>query len=99
MSKPYIICHMMTSLDGRIDCAMVGQLEGVREYYTTLDELELSSTLSGRVTAQTEMALPGVFTAKDNNFLKMRKQMAMRSLSIQRECFYGMMTLVLKSRI
>ena len=51
MSKPYIICHMMTSLDGRIDCAMVGQLEGVREYYTTLDELELSSTLSGRVTA------------------------------------------------
>ena len=57
MSKPYIICHMMTSLDGRIDCAMVGQLEGVREYYTTLDELELSSTLSGRVTAQTEMAL------------------------------------------
>lgn len=66
MSKPYIICHMMTSLDGRIDCAMVGQLEGVREYYTTLDELELSSTLSGRVTAQTEMALPGVFTAKDN---------------------------------
>lgn len=26
MSKPYIICHMMTSLDGRIDCAMVGQL-------------------------------------------------------------------------
>lgn len=101
MSKPYIICHMMTSLDGRIDCAMVGQLEGVREYYTTLDELELSSTLSGRVTAQTEMALPGVFTAKDNTPFgaEMRKQMAMRSLSIQRECFYGMMTLVLKSRI
>ena len=40
MNRPYIICHMMTSLDGRIDCAMVGQLEGVREYYTTLDELE-----------------------------------------------------------
>lgn len=21
MKKPYIICHMMTSVDGRIDCA------------------------------------------------------------------------------
>ena len=66
MKRPYIICHMMTSLDGRIDCAMVGQLEGVQEYYATLDELKLPSTLSGRVTAQTEMALPGVFTAKEN---------------------------------
>lgn len=73
MSKPYIICHMMTSLDGRIDCAMVGQLEGVREYYMTLDELELPSTLSGRVTAQTEMALPGVFMAKDNTPLGVEK--------------------------
>ncbi len=24
--KPYIITHMMTSVDGRIDCPMVGQL-------------------------------------------------------------------------
>lgn len=24
--KPYIFCHMMTSVDGRIDCPMVGQL-------------------------------------------------------------------------
>ena len=69
MKRPYIICHMMTSLDGRIDCAMVGQLEGVQEYYTTLDKLKLPSTLSGRVTAQTEMALPGVFTAKENTSL------------------------------
>ena len=22
MNKPYIICHMMTAVDGRIDCAM-----------------------------------------------------------------------------
>ena len=26
MKKPYIVCHMMTSLDGRIDCAMTEQL-------------------------------------------------------------------------
>ena len=27
--KPYIICHMMMSLDGRIDCAMTAKLRGV----------------------------------------------------------------------
>ena len=26
--KPYIICHMMTSVDGRIDCGMTAQLDG-----------------------------------------------------------------------
>ena len=29
MKKPYIICHMMTSLDGRIDCAMTSKLKGI----------------------------------------------------------------------
>ena len=36
---PYIICHMMTSLDRRIDCAMTERLPGAEEYYDTLDEL------------------------------------------------------------
>ena len=67
MKKPYIVCHMMTSLDGRIDCAMTGQLAGVEEYYDTLRQLDLPSTLSGRVTAQLEMALPGTFQAKSND--------------------------------
>ena len=26
MNKPYILCHMMTSVDGRIDCAMTEHL-------------------------------------------------------------------------
>lgn len=63
MKKPNIICHMMTSIDGRIDCEMVGQLTGVKEYYTTLEELNLPTTLSGRVTAQLELAMPGIFQA------------------------------------
>lgn len=63
MKKPYIICHMMTSVDGRIDCAMTSKLAGVNDYYYTLDELRAPTTLSGRVTAQTEMALPGVFSS------------------------------------
>ncbi len=63
--KPYIICHMMTSIDGRIDCAMTSQLPGVSDYYATLDALETPTTVSGRVTAELEMAMPGVFEAKD----------------------------------
>ena len=42
MKKPYIVCHMMTSLDGRIDCAMTEQLPGVDDYYQTLEALQLS---------------------------------------------------------
>ena len=65
MKKPYIICHMMTSLDGRIDCAMTAQLPGVNDYYRTLESLNVPTTVSGRVTAQLEMALPGEFQASD----------------------------------
>ena len=63
MKKPYIICHMMTSVDGRIDCAMTEQLPGVEDYYQTLDELNVPTTISGRVTAELEMA-KGIFEAK-----------------------------------
>ena len=63
--KPYIICHMMTSVDGRIDCAMTAKLEGVDDYYTTLDALDVDATLSGRVTAELELALPGKFEVKN----------------------------------
>lgn len=65
MKKPYIICHMMTSVDGRIDCAMTSLLPGVDDYYSTLAALNVPTTVSGRVTAELEMAEPGVFTAKD----------------------------------
>lgn len=51
MKKPYIICHMMTSVDGRIDCAMTSKLSGVSDYYTTLAQINVPTTVSGRVTA------------------------------------------------
>ena len=66
MNKPYIVCHMMTSVDGRIDCEMVGKLIGVEEYYETLKELNIPTTVSGRVTAELELALPGKFENKNN---------------------------------
>lgn len=64
MNKPYIVCHMMTSVDGRIDCAMTEHLPGVQEYYDTLNALDAPTRISGRVTAELEMALPGKFEAK-----------------------------------
>lgn len=63
--KPYIICYMMTSIDGRIDCGMTAQLKGVDEYYKVLDELDIPTTVSGRTTAELEMALPGRFETKN----------------------------------
>lgn len=64
--KPYIITHMMTSVDGRIDCPMVAQLGG-DEYYVALDRLGKTSKLSGRVTSVLENpAVKGERTI-DNN--------------------------------
>lgn len=51
--RPYIISHMMASVDGRIDCPMVAQISG-NEYYEALERLGHSSKLSGRVTAALE---------------------------------------------
>lgn len=56
----------MTAVDGRIDCAMTEQLPGVQEYYSTLDSLAAPSRVSGRVTAQLEMARPGTFEPQDS---------------------------------
>lgn len=56
MNKPYIVCHMMMSIDGRIDCGMTAQLAGNTEYYETLAALDAPTRVSGRVTAQLEMA-------------------------------------------
>lgn len=69
MTRPYIICHMMTSVDGRIDCAVMEKLAGNDEYYSTLNELNAPTTLSGRVTAQLEMAKAGKFIAQNEDAL------------------------------
>lgn len=61
MNRPYIVCYMMTSLDGRIDCAMTEKLPGVEEYYPLLGELELQSAVSGKTTARLELTEPGEF--------------------------------------
>lgn len=51
--RPYVISHMMTSVDGRIDCPMLEHLS-TDEYYVALAKLGTCSKLSGRVTAALE---------------------------------------------
>lgn len=45
--KPYIVCHMMQSVDGRIACDMVDKISG-DEYYTALDSLECNAFIEGK---------------------------------------------------
>lgn len=65
MKKPYTICHMMMSVDGRIDCGMTVKIAGSDQYYESLESLNAPTRVSGRVTAQLEMAEPGTFTPKE----------------------------------
>ena len=66
MNRPYYICYMIMSLDGRIDCPMTEHLTGSDDYYSVLDSLETPSHISGRVTAEIELAKPGKFISKTN---------------------------------
>lgn len=61
--KPYIITHMMTTIDGRINCPVVGQLS-TDEYYVALDRLGACTKLSGRV--PTELKCPAVNTEENS---------------------------------
>lgn len=68
MKRPYIICHMVESIDGRIDCGMVDKISG-DEYYTTLETLDCQASVEGRVTMEHYYALPGHFDAHDQTAL------------------------------
>lgn len=63
--KPYIICHMMSSVDGRIDCAMTAEIDNTDVYYQALDRLDFDGVLEGRVSRQMHYALPEPFVAVD----------------------------------
>lgn len=64
MNRPYCLCYMIMSLDGRIDCPMTEHLKGSEDYYPILKTLDVPTLVSGRVTAELEMAKPGKFTPK-----------------------------------
>lgn len=62
---PYIVCHMMSSVDGRIDCAMTEAIENSDVYYDALERLKFDAVLEGRVSRQMHYALPEPFQAGD----------------------------------
>lgn len=62
--RPYTICHMMTSLDGRIDCGMTEQIDDTNHYYDALAKLNCPSTLEGKNTMAMHYAFPGTFHGK-----------------------------------
>ena len=64
MNRPYIICHMVASIDGRIDCSMVDKISG-DEYYETLEKLNCTTQLEGRVTMEHYNASKEPFVADD----------------------------------
>lgn len=65
--SPYIICHMITSLDGRIDCAMTEQIDDTNHYYNVLASLDCPSMMEGKITLVMHSALPGTFQPMQEN--------------------------------
>lgn len=63
--RPYIICHMVASIDGRIDCSMVEKISG-EEYDVALEQLDCPSLLEGRVTMEHYNAVKKPFVPADN---------------------------------
>lgn len=49
MDKPYIICHMMASLDGRIDYSMTEKIDDTNNYYDALEAIGTRPTLAERL--------------------------------------------------
>lgn len=73
--RPYVICFMMSSIDGRIDCEMTEQLEGTKEYDDMLSYHDFDACLSGKVTAK-------MHYAKDDKFVAINKSI------VGKETFY-----------
>jgi 2,5-diamino-6-(ribosylamino)-4(3H)-pyrimidinone 5'-phosphate reductase len=54
--KPYIICHMVSSIDGRIDGAMLGNVIVSGEYEATGAQLKGEAWICGRTTMELHFA-------------------------------------------
>jgi 2,5-diamino-6-(ribosylamino)-4(3H)-pyrimidinone 5'-phosphate reductase len=59
--RPYIICHMLSSIDGKIDGASLKGLTAVGEYEATGAELKGDAWICGRTTMQQHFAEPEPF--------------------------------------
>jgi 2,5-diamino-6-(ribosylamino)-4(3H)-pyrimidinone 5'-phosphate reductase len=64
--KPYVICHMLSSVDGKIDGAALQAVTGKGEYETTGAELKGDAWICGRTTMQQHFAESGPFVSTSN---------------------------------
>lgn len=62
--RPHIICHMVASIDGRINCSMVDKISG-DEYYSTLANLDCHTEVEGKITTEHYHSLPGHYTPSE----------------------------------
>src|SRR3954470_19853218 len=61
--RPYIICHMLSSVDGKIDGASLKGLTPDGEYEATGAQLNGDAWICGRTTMQQHFADAGTFLA------------------------------------
>lgn len=64
--KPYVICHMMSTIDGRIDGEALRSLGELDDYEVTGEELEGDAWICGRTTMQQHFADDEAFVSKTN---------------------------------
>ena len=64
--KPYIICHMLSSVDGKIDGAALGAVTGKGEYEATGAKLNGDAWICGRTTMQQHFAEDKPFVSATN---------------------------------
>lgn len=63
VKRPYIICHMLSSVDGRIDGAALRAVTGKGEYEATGAQLRGDAWICGRTTMQQHFAEDGPFVS------------------------------------
>lgn len=64
--RPYIICHMLSSVDGKIDGAALRNVSGKSEYEETGATLKGDAWICGRVTMQQHFATNEPFVSVSN---------------------------------
>jgi riboflavin biosynthesis pyrimidine reductase len=64
--KPYIICHMLSSVDGKIDGAALAAVTGKGEYEATGAKLKGDAWICGRTTMQQHFAEAAPFVSVTN---------------------------------
>jgi 2,5-diamino-6-(ribosylamino)-4(3H)-pyrimidinone 5'-phosphate reductase len=64
--KPYVICHMLSSVDGKIDGAALAAVTGKGDYEAAAAMLEGDAWICGRVTMQQHFAEPFPYLSVSN---------------------------------